>query len=251
MKKKQILSILLASAMVMSMTACGGSNASSDSSSDTNTSSSDTKSDDSSSGDKKKITITWRDDGTDIKVNANYVAMQEAYENWDKKDEVELDFQPITASEGDYFTKIALQLGDASTCPDLVCEDTFQLPNDVAAGYLTDLSDYVSDWETWNDGTFYDKMKEVVTTDGKVYGIPYCTDTRGLWYNREILTTAGVIAEGEDWQPKTWDDILDACAKIKDKCPDVVPFWCNSGVATGEATSMQTYEMLLYGTGGD
>ena len=56
-------------------------------------------------------------------------------------------------------------------------------------------------------------------------------------------------AEGEDWAPKTWDDILDACAKIKDKCPDIVPFWCNSGVATGEATSMQTYEMLLYGTG--
>ena len=138
MKKRQILSILLASAMVMSMTACGGSNSSSDSSDASSTSSSNTKSDDSSSGDKKKITITWRDDGTDIKVNPNYVAMQEAYENWDKKDEVELDFQPITASEGDYFTKIALQLGDSSTCPDLVCEDTFQLPNDVAAGYLTD-----------------------------------------------------------------------------------------------------------------
>lgn len=29
----------------------------------------------------------------------------------------------------------------------------------------------------------------------------------------------------------------------------MIPFWCNSGVATGEATSMQTYEMLLYGTG--
>lgn len=151
MKKRQILSILLASAMVMSMTACGGSNSSSDSSDASSTSSSNTKSNDSSSGDKKKITITWRDDGTDIKVNPNYVAMQEAYENWDKKDEVELDFQPITASEGDYFTKIALQLGDSSTCPDLVCEDTFQLPNDVAAGYLTDLSDYVSDWDTWND----------------------------------------------------------------------------------------------------
>ena len=232
MKKKQILSILLASAMVMSMTACGGSNSSSSSSSDTNSSSSDTKSDDSSSGDKKKITITWRDDGTDIKLSANYQAMQYAYDNWDKKDQVELDFEPITASEGDYFTKIALQLGDVSTCPDLVCEDTFQLPNDVEAGYLTDLSDYVKDWDTWNDGTFYDKMKEVVTTDGKVYGIPYCTDTRGLWYNREILTKAGVIKEGEDWAPKTWDDI-----------------WCNSGVATGESTSMQTYEMLLYGTG--
>lgn len=42
---------------------------------------------------------------------------------------------------------------------------------------------------------------------------------------------------------------LDACAAIKENVPDVIPFWCNSGVATGEATSMQTYEMLLYGTG--
>ena len=60
---------------------------------------------------------------------------------------------------------------------------------------------------------------------------------------------AGLLDENNEWQPKTWQDILDACAAIKEKCPDVVPFWCNSGKATGEATSMQTYEMLLYGTG--
>lgn len=58
-----------------------------------------------------------------------------------------------------------------------------------------------------------------------------------------------MISEGQDWEPKSWNDILDACKAVKEKCPDVVPFWCNSGVATGEATSMQTYEMLLYGTG--
>ena len=68
-------------------------------------------------------------------------------------------------------------------------------------------------------------------------------------YNRDILAQAGVISKGQDWEPKNWNDILDACKAVKEKCPDVVPFWCNSGVATGEATSMQTYEMLLYGTG--
>lgn len=257
MKKKQVLSLLLASVMVFGMTACGGgSEAKTDDSAETKTEGEATDDgaeaegeEETASGEKSKITITWRDDGGDMEKNANYQAFMYAYENWDKKDQVELDIQPITASEGDYFTKIALQLGDPSTCPDLVCEDTFQMPNDVAANYLTNLDEYVANWDSWGDGTFYEKMKSGVTVDGSVYGIPYNTDTRGLWYNREILTTAGVIAEGEDWEPKSWADILDACSKIKENCPDIVPFWCNSGVATGEATSMQTYEMLLYGTG--
>lgn len=255
MKRKQILSILMASAMLVGMVGCGGgssdsSSDSSDSSSATTDDSSDAADDSSSSGEKSKITICWRDDGTDIELNANYQQMMAAYEQWDKKDQVELDFAPITASEGDYFTKVALQLADPGTCPDLVCEDTFQMPNDIAAGYLTNLDDYVANYDDWNNGLYYESMQNMVTgPDGSVYGIPYCTDTRGLFYNRDILEQAGVIADGEDWAPKSWDDILAACKAVKENCPDVVPFWCNSGVATGEATSMQTYEMLLYGTG--
>ena len=255
MKRKQILSILMASAMLVGMVGCGGGSDSGDSSDSASTTTDDSSeaaddSSDSSSGEKTKITICWRDDGTDIELNANYQQMMAAYEQWDKKDQVELNFAPITASEGDYFTKVALQLADPGTCPDLVCEDTFQMPNDIAAGYLTNLDEYVADYEDWDNGTYFDSMKTMVTgPDGSVYGIPYNTDTRGLWYNRDILTQAGVIAEGEDWQPASWQEIMDACAAIKENCPDVVPFWCNSGVATGEATSMQTYEMLLYGTG--
>ena len=240
MRRKQVLAMLMVSVMALGMTACGGEK----------TDKGNPKGEDSDSSGKQKITFTFRDDGSDLEKNALYKWVNAAYDSWDKKNEVELDVAPITASEGDYFTKIALQLADSGTCPDLVCEDTFQLPNDVAAGYLTNLDEYVEDYGDWNDGKYYDSMKNMVTgTDGSVYGIPYCTDTRGLFYNREVLTKAGVIKEGEDWKPKSWEDILSACEKIKKNCPDVVPFWCNSGVATGEATSMQTYEMLLYGTG--
>ena len=158
MKKKQVVSILLASVMALSMTACGGSSSSDSAATDDKAATDDAAStddatdDSASSGEKQKITICWRDDGTDIDLNANYQQMQAAYEQWDKKDQVELDFAPITASEGDYFTKIALQLADPSTCPDLVCEDTFQLPNDVSAGYLTNLDEYLADYADWNDG---------------------------------------------------------------------------------------------------
>lgn len=251
--KKKVLSILLASVMAVGLTACGSN------SSETKTDEAVTENaeqseaedggDDTASAGKQKISFCFRDDGIGEE-SPMWKWVQQGYDSWEKKDEVELDIAPITASEGDYFTKIALQLADPSTCPDLVCEDTFQLPNDVSAGYLTNLDSYVAEYADWQDGKYYDSMKKAVTGgDGSIYGIPYCTDTRGLFYNREILTTAGVIKEGEDWAPKSWAEVIDACAKIKENCPDVVPFWCNAGVATGEATSMQTYEMLLYGTG--
>lgn len=261
MKRKKLVSVCMASAMVLGLTACGGSGGGTDST--TAGTSKETKAetaagsetaagdetkaaeDTAASGDAQTITFTFRDDGQGEK-SALWQWIQDGYDSWDKKDSVKLNISPIVASEGDYFAKIALQLQDPSTCPDLVCEDTFQLPNDVSAGYLTDLTDYVKDYPEWNDGTYYESMQNGVSKDGKPYGIPYCTDTRGLWYNKDIFKQAGLP---EEWAPKSWQDILDACKTIKEKVPDVVPFWCNSGVATGEATSMQTYEMLLYGTG--
>ncbi|WFR56618.1 extracellular solute-binding protein [Anaerocolumna sp. AGMB13025] len=195
---------------------------------------------------KSVITVTFRDDGRGEN-GSLWKWLQAGYESFDKKDSCELNIAPITTSEGDYFAKIALSLQSEETAPDLVAEDTFQLSTDVEAGYLTALDNYLTDYPEWNDGSYYESLKEgVIADDKKVYGIPYNTDTRGLWYNKEIFKQAGL---SENWEPKTWEDILSACQTIKEKVPDVIPFWCNSAVATGEATSMQTYEMLLYGTG--
>ncbi len=195
---------------------------------------------------KSVITVTFRDDGRGEN-SSLWKWLQTAYDSFDRKDSCVLDIAPITVSEGDYFAKVALSLQSEKTAPDLVAEDTFQLPADVEAGYLTALDEYLVNYEDWTKGAYDDFLKRGVTgADNKVYGIPYNTDTRGLWYNKEIFKKAGLP---EEWKPKTWDDILLACQTIKEKVPDVVPFWCNSAVATGEATSMQTYEMLLYGTG--
>ncbi len=71
------------------------------------------------------------------------------------------------------------------------------------------------------------------------------TDTRGLWYNKQLLQKAGVTVP---WAPKTWDDVLDAARKVKAAEPGVVPINVYSGKASGEASTMQGFEMLLYGT---
>jgi multiple sugar transport system substrate-binding protein len=250
---KKSLYLLLAAVMILSLVACAG--AKNAASLDNERNGIQTKERTSASGDTNKgsaaeeksvITVTFRDDGRGEN-STLWKWLQTAYDSFDKKDSCVLNIAPIIASEGDYFAKIALLLQSEKTAPDLVAEDTFQLATDVEAGYLTALDDYLGNYTEWTDGTYYDSLKRsVIGVDKKVYGIPYNTDTRGLWYNKEIFKKAGLP---EVWEPKTWNDILLVCHIIKEKVPDVVPFWCNSAVATGEATSMQTYEMLLYGTG--
>lgn len=240
--KNKIISVLLVAAMVVTMVGCGNSGDSSNSTSDKESASA---TEDASSSEKTVITLTWRDEGAGEE-NPIYQWFEQAYETYPNKDDIELDFQYITASEGDYFAKVALALQSEDTAPDIVCEDTFYLPSDVAAGNLTNLDEYVADWEDWNNGSFYENVKKGVTADGSVYAIPYTADSRGIWYNKDVFAQAGLP---EDWQPTCWQDILDACEAIKTNCPDVIPFWCNAGVVSGEATSMQTYEEILYGTG--
>lgn len=199
----------------------------------------------SAADEKVTLSMTWRDEGTGEE-SALYKWFSQAYEAYPDKDKIELDYQYITASEGDYFAKVALALQSADTAPDIVCEDTFYLPSDVAAGNLTNLDAYVADWEDWTNGSFYENTKSGVTADGSVYAVPYSGDTRGIWYNKDVFAQAGLP---EDWNPTSWQDVLDACATVKENCPDVIPFWCNAGVVSGEATTMQTYEEILYGTG--
>lgn len=254
---KKLLRLFLVTVMILLLSACGKSKdtANTDKANDTlaltgadeGTAAGYRETDvDAAAAEKSVITVTFRDDGRGEN-GSLWKWLLTGYESFDKKDSCKLDIAPITTSEGDYFAKVALSLQSEETAPDLVAEDTFQLTTDVEAGYLTALDDYLADYPEWTDGSYVNSLKSGVTAaDKKVYGIPYNTDTRGLWYNKEIFKQADLP---QDWEPKTWADILSACQTIKEKVPDVIPFWCNSAVATGEATSMQTYEMLLYGTG--
>jgi multiple sugar transport system substrate-binding protein len=150
---------------------------------------------------------------------------------------------PITASEKDYSTKIQLMMRSPSTAPDLVMEDTAFIHSDIASGYLKPLDSYVHSWSGWKQ--YVAASKKAVTESGKVYGIPSDTDTRGIWYNKDILRKAGVPVP---FQPHSWADILNAAKKVKAKAPGVVPLNIYTGTAGGEQSTMQGLEMLLYGT---
>jgi multiple sugar transport system substrate-binding protein len=158
-----------------------------------------------------------------------------------------VDLVPIKAPDSEYYTKLQQMLRSPKTAPDLVYEDTFLINSDITSGYLKPLDPYLAKWPDWN--RFMATAKEAAKAqDGKTYGIPDGTDTRGLWFSKDIFAKAGLPA---DWQPKTWKDVLDAARAIKRKVPDVIPLNVYTGKPVGEAATMQTFEMLLYGTTSD
>jgi len=157
---------------------------------------------------------------------------------------IKVKLEPIVAAEGDYYTKLDLQMRSASTAPDLVREDSFLVSSDVTAGYLAPLDSYLPSWPEYTQ-QWFPAMQKITTFNGHNYGVMDGTDDRLVWYNKNVFQKAGLPTT---WQPQSWADILSAARTIKAKVPGVIPINLYSGVPMDEASSMQGFEMLLYGT---
>lgn len=198
----------------------------------------------SGSASSDTIKIAYQKFGAFQQLDAQMKVVKKEYEKENPGKKVEL--VPIQAQENDYYTKLALMNKAPATAPDVMYEDTFLIKADAQAGYLLPLDEYTAKWKDWSQ--FYDNAKQAGEgVDGKTYGIPMGTDTRALWYNKEIFKKVGLPVP---WQPKTWDDVLAAAKTIKEKDPGVIPFNVYSGKPQGEASTMQGFEMLLYGADG-
>ena len=155
------------------------------------------------------IKIAYQQWGPGVVMKTFLTAAKAEYEAANPGSTVEI--VPIVASENDYYTKIQLMMRSPNTAPDIVYEDTFLINSDITAGYLKPLDDYIAGWQDWNQ--FEETAKGAAKgQDGKTYGIPDGTDTRALWFNKEIFAKAGLPA---DWSPKTWEDVLSAARTIK------------------------------------
>ena len=133
---------------------------------------------------------------------------------------------------------------------DVMSFDGFWVPEFVAAGLLEPLSEVggesAENWEGWE--RIPEGLQELLSFDGQIYGIAQGTDYRMFFYRKDMLEAAGV-ENADEWQPRSWDEVLDAARAVKEEFPDSAPLQINAGTAMGEATTMQGYFPLLLGTG--
>ncbi|KJC65075.1 carbohydrate ABC transporter substrate-binding protein, CUT1 family [Agreia bicolorata] len=195
-----------------------------------------------SSAEPKTIKVAYQTTATFNQMQNLMAAAKSQYEK--AHPGVTIELVPIQGESADYYTKLALMNQSAATAPDVQYEDTFKIQSDAAAGYLLPLDDKLAGWADYSQFAAGAKSAGL-GADGKTYGVSLGTDTRALWYNKDLFAKAGITVP---WEPKTWADVLKAASTIKAKLPDVIPFNVYSGKAAGEAASLQGFQMLLYGT---
>jgi multiple sugar transport system substrate-binding protein len=114
-----------------------------------------------------------------------------------------------------------------------------QLSDIVATGVAADLTPY---WDAAiANGDFSAEQKELVSVDGKPYGILLNVANWVTFYNTEAFAKAGIAAP-----PTTWAELMDDCEKLK--AAGYVPF---NGPASGGWMPFIWFSQLVLGTNPD
>ncbi|MDT0342923.1 extracellular solute-binding protein [Streptomyces litchfieldiae] len=161
-------------------------------------------------------------------------------EQRDRGVEVDVSFEPSGVDDEQFKTRLALDL-QAGAGPDILTLDGIWVGEFAQAGYIEPLPD--TDWDGWSQ--IPEAVQQLAAFEDQLYGIPWGTDGRVLFYNKELFAEAGLPA---DWQPTSWAEITEAAEALAG-LDGVTPIQLNAGTAMGEATTMQGLLPLLAGAG--
>lgn len=194
--KKRILALLVCAAMVISMTACGGS--------------SDKKAEKEEGGSKDgKTELTLLRLGDLTKAEPIFKPIVESFEQ--ENPGVKVNFEAMAWAEAT--TKLKL-LGAQGDLPDVTFTNIANGWDLASEGYLMDLSDMLASDETMSAELPQSVIDIATTEDGKMYWVPAATGAFGLWYNKDLFKQAGLDPETP---PKTVEDMVSYAKTITEK----------------------------------
>lgn len=111
---------------------------------------------------------------------------------------------------GDYNQKIETALASKSG-PDLLVGDLDNTPRARAMKkQIANLQEY-ADMAKLDKDVFFPATVDMCTYNGDLYALPFITDTRILYWNKEHFKEAGLNPE---IPPKTWDEVMEYNEKL-------------------------------------
>lgn len=228
MKFKKVMALALASAMVFSMTACGGS-------------SDDGKKEEGTEANKES------DKGSDSKDVELSVSIWDANQEPGIK-EILADFTEETGIKTklsvvkweEYWTM--LEAGaQGGSLPDVFWMHSNESERYMSNDMLLDLTDKIAESDKIDPENYPEDIWGLYTYDDKYFAVPKDVDTIALWYNKAMFDEAGLAYPTADW---TWDDVTEAAKKLTKEDGS------QYGLALRNDNNQAGYYNLIYDNGG-
>ena len=225
---KKVMALVLASAMVFSMTACGGS-------------SDDGKKEEGTEANKES------DKGSDSKDVELSVSIWDANQEPGIK-EILADFTEETGIKTklsvvkweEYWTM--LEAGaQGGSLPDVFWMHSNESERYMSNDMLLDLTDKIAESDKINPENYPEDIWGLYTYDEKYYAVPKDVDTIALWYNKAMFDEANLAYPTADW---TWDDVTEAAKKLTKEDGS------QYGLAIRNDNNQAGYYNMIYDNGG-
>jgi len=157
-----------------------------------------------------------------------------------------LNLQGFNGTDVDLVNKVALEYKNPSTTPDVFMLPSGYVGQWVASDYLLPLDSFVNDS---SKAPFWSSFPQVIQNESKINNKVYAVNTgennSAIYYNNAMLQKAGIQLP---WQPKNWQDIIDAAKKVQGANPGIVPLWAAAGTSAGAGGVLQGSANLVYGS---
>lgn len=124
------------------------------------------------------------------------------------QDEIEVEFLIQSWSTDDKHTALVTRLGAGDPNPTVFMGDVIWPAEFAAAGWVMDLTDYVSEEELKD---FLPGTIQACTYEGRLYALPSFTDAGLLYYRKDLLEKYGYKV------PETWDELVKIAKDISEK----------------------------------
>jgi multiple sugar transport system substrate-binding protein len=138
----------------------------------------------------------------------------------------------------DLFTKLN-QAVATKKVPDIIGLDAGTIPSYAAQGALVDLTSRTKNWPVMKK--FFPGVRGEVVVNGRTYGVPFRSNSLVLWYNRDLLSQAGISSP-----PATWSQLRADAKKLTDSSHSGICF-----PATKDETGVFPLLSFLWEAGSD
>ncbi len=204
--KRRILSLILASAMVFSLAACGSKDTGSASEPAAKTESGETAPEqDKAKTVELNVTTTFAGEDT------NAQNFKSAVDAWCEKTGNTVADASATSDET-FKTRVITDFETGSEPDVLFFFNGADANSFIEAGKVVSIDDIRAEYPDYA-GNMNDDLITDSLVDGKKYAVPVNGFWEAMFVNTEILEAAGVAVPGTDY---TWDQFKEDCQKIKD-----------------------------------